>query len=157
MQLEGPSIFSITVKALDSYAVVNSDGGNTFVAPATRRCPKLYVFADRDKVLYIGQTVQSMSARMRLGFQADGTGGYYGYRWRHTLKSAQCHVWFLRDVPESDEVHALECIESEVVYLYRQTFDQWPIFQTEIHFHESEPTHRALARQILGGFTQSAA
>ena len=152
MQLQGPTVFEITVTALDSYAVVNERGGNTFVAPATVRCPKLYVFADGEKLLYIGQTVQSMNARMRLGFRADGTGGYYGYRWRHTLEVAQCHVWCLVGVPPEEEAHALECIEAEVVFGYRLKFDQWPIFQTEIHFHESNSEHRALAQEILGRF-----
>ena len=152
MRLQGPDIFAITVNALDSYAVVNDRGGSTFVAPATTRCPKLYVFADGERLLYIGQTVQSMSARMRLGFLADGTGGYHGYKWRHTLKAAQCHVWYLHDVPEVEEVRALECIESEVVFMYRQKFDQWPIFQTEVHFHQSESEHRGLATEILGKF-----
>lgn len=89
---------------------------------------------------------------MRLGFLADGTGGHHGYKWRHALKAAQCHVWYLQDVPELEEVRALECIESEVVFKYRQKFDQWPIFQTEIHFHESESGHRKLANEILGKF-----
>ncbi len=154
MHLQGPAVFTISVTALDAYAVVNESGGPTFVAPATTRCPKLYVFADGDKLLYVGQTVQSMSARMRMGFKADGSGGYYGYRWRHSLNVAQCHVWFLQGVPEEEEVRALECIESEVVFAYRQQFDQWPIFQTEIHFHESKPEHRALAQDILRRFAR---
>jgi hypothetical protein len=157
MRLRAPNVFEITVAALDTYAVVNELGGNTFISPATARWPKLYVFADGKKLLYIGQTVQSMSARMRLGFQADGTGGYYGYRWRHTLRVAQCHVWCLDDVPEEEESHALECIESEVVFGYRAKFNQWPIFQTEIHFHASTDEHRALAHQILDRFSGGAA
>ena len=157
MRLRTPNVFEITVASLDAYAVVNEQGGKTFVAPATARCPKLYVFADGPKLLYIGQTVQSMSARMRMGFQADGTGGYYGYRWRHTLKNAQCHVWCLDDVLEEEETHTLECIESEVVFGYRAKFNQWPIFQTEIHFHASNEEHRALASQILGCFDGGAA
>jgi hypothetical protein len=51
-----------------------------------------------------------MSARMRQGFQADGICGYYGYRWCHKLKVAQCYVWRLKDVSEEEENRALECI-----------------------------------------------
>jgi hypothetical protein len=89
---------------------------------------------------------------MRLGFQADGICGYYGYQWRRTLKNVQCLVWCLHDVPEEKELHALECIESEVVFAYRQTFDQWPRYQTEIHFHLSTREHRTLAQEIFSGF-----
>ena len=153
MRIEGPTIFAVTVTALDTYAVLNERGGDTFIAPATKRCPKLYAFADGSKLLYIGQTVQSMGARMRMGFKADGTGGYHGYSWRHGVKAAQCHVWVLKDVREDEEVHALECIESEVVFAYRRKFEQWPIFQTEIHFHQSTKAHRDIAHEILERFS----
>lgn len=157
MRLEGPFTYTVNVTGLGTYAVVNESGGNTFLAPATRRGPKLYVFADNHRLLYVGQTVQSMSARMRLGFQADGTGGYYGYRWRHEFNTARCLVWCLHDVPEEEELHVLECIESEVVFAYRHRFDQWPMFQTEIHFHPSSPDHRAFAKQIFGPFNATKA
>jgi hypothetical protein len=129
----------------------------TFTSPATNRCPKIYVFASAGDLLYVGQTVQGMSARMRLGFQADGTGGYHGYRWRNVLSRVECHVWCLVDLPEDEELHALECIESEVVFGYRQKYDQWPKYQTEIHFHESSAAHRALAAHVLSHFPGKAA
>jgi hypothetical protein len=152
MHLEGPHQFEITVVGEYSYAVKCRQGKDCFHAPVTTRSPKLYVFAERDRLLYIGQTVQGMSARMRLGFQADGTGGYYGYRWRSAMQMATCHVWCLLGVAEEDEIRALECIESEVVFGYRHKFDQWPPYQTEIHFHASTAEHRDMAQIILNAF-----
>ena len=152
MRLDKPHQFEITVVGEDAYAVKCVRGRDCFHAPVTTRSPKLYVFAHGDRLLYIGQTVQGMAARMRLGFQADGTGGYYGYRWRKAMQVATCHVWCLHDVSEEDELHTLECIESEVVFGYRSKFNQWPPYQTEIHFHASNDEHRALALEILNAF-----
>lgn len=152
MLLDGPYEFQIAVEEHDRYSLVCNRGGTTFHAPVTQRCPKLYVFADDKKLLYIGQTVQSMSTRMRMGFKADGTSGYHGYRWRTVRKKATCHVWCLRGVTREDELHTLECIESEVVFGYRKRFDQWPPFQTEIHFHQSNSRQRELAKEILKRF-----
>jgi hypothetical protein len=152
MRLEGPKKFNITVTGHDTYAVVNEVGGTTFTAPATQRGPKLYVFADHETLIYVGQTVQGMAARMRLGFKADGTAGYYGYRWRHSVHLVGCFVWWLHGVTAAEELLTLESIESEVVFAYRRKFDQWPLFQTEIHFHHSTAEHRRLAESILAAF-----
>jgi len=156
LKLEGPYTYQVSVDGDDSYSVLSAEGRRTFLAPVTTRGPKLYVFSHSSSLIYIGQTVQGMSARMRLGFKADGTGGYWGYRWRKELAEASLHIWVLNECPEEEEFYALECIESEVVYLYRSEFNQWPKFQTEIHFHESEGNHRALAREIFNGFNKEA-
>lgn len=154
MNLQGPHIYEISVNGEDSYSVRNSDGVTNFVSPVTTRGPKLYVFSHNGKLIYIGQTVQGMSARIRLGFKADGTGGYWGYRWRKTLQKAALHIWCLEGTTEEEELGALECIESEVVFLYRSTHNQWPKHQTEIHFHESTDEHRKHASAILQVFSK---
>ena len=51
---------------------------------------------------------------------------------------------------------AAECIESEIVFAYRVKFDQWPKYQTEIHFHQTSAEHRALAAQVFRFFTAPA-
>ena len=152
VRLEGPKRYEITVTGHDTYAVVNEQGGPRFTSPATKRGPKVYAFADGDRLIYVGQTSQRMAGRMRLGFKADGTTGYYGYRWRHSVRLVGCYVWSLHAVTGAEALHALECIESEIVFSYRQKFGQWPLFQTEIHFHQSTPDHRKLAEEILGHF-----
>ncbi|MEK6550159.1 MAG: hypothetical protein AABZ50_00785 [Pseudomonadota bacterium] len=149
MKLQGPYKYEISVQGQDSYSVSGPNNATTFVAPVTKRGPKLYVFSDGGNLIYIGQTVQGMSARMRLGFKADGTGGYWGYSWRNALAKSTLHIWCLEDATEEEELEALECIESEVVYSYRSTNNQWPKYQTEIHFHESTEEHRNLANAII--------
>jgi hypothetical protein len=94
---------------------------------------------------------------MRLGFNADGASGYHGYEWRHVLPVADLHVWCLMEVPEEEEGLALECIEAEVVFLYRQSMGQWPRFQTDIHFHESREQDRNLAAELFGCFRNAGA
>ncbi len=152
MQLKGPNIYEVYVNGEDTYSIVGPGGVKNFVAPVSTRGPKIYAFSDNRKLIYIGQTVQGMSARMRLGFKADGTGGYWGYLWRKELKKATLHVWCLEGTAEDEELYALECIESEVVYLYRKTYGQWPKYQNEIHFHESTDGHRKHASLIFQVF-----
>lgn len=152
MRLVGPFQYTVTVRE-GGYAVLSEKGRGNFVAPVTNRNPKVYIFAAEGLPIYVGQTVQGMAARMRLGFLADGSSGYYGYRWRHVLPSAQLFVWCLEDVDEQDELLALECIESEIVFAYRAEYDQWPAHQTEIHFHQTTGEHRRLAAEVFGYFT----
>jgi hypothetical protein len=157
VQLRGPYQYSVTVRDTGGYAVTNQNGGNTFLAPVAQRGPKLYAFSSGGRLVYIGQTIQGMAARMRLGFQADGTGGYYGYGWRQALTEADLYIWCLDQAPEEKEVLALECIEAEIVFLCRSVYGQWPSYQTEIHFHESTQEHRDLAAQVFALFNQQRA
>ena len=46
-------------------------------------------------------------------------GGYRGYSWRNNLKKATLHVWCLEGASKDEEPDALECIESEIVFLCR--------------------------------------
>jgi hypothetical protein len=154
MRLSNPNKYKIYVKN-NWYEVRNDKDTYTFISPDTIRCPKVYVFAVDEQPVYIGQTVQSMAARIGLGFRADGSSGYYGYRWRHELSSVRLLVWRLEEVTEEDELHELECIESETVLAYRQTYNQWPKYQTEIHFHQTSGEHRALAIQVFNTFRHS--
>lgn len=92
---------------------MGENGVNHFVAPVTKRVPKLYVFSHEGGLIYIGQTVQGMSARIRLGFKANGAGGYWGYHWRRTLPRATLHIWCVENIIEDDGLQALECIEAD--------------------------------------------
>ncbi len=153
MNLRGPYIYEVAAKGEDSYSVAGPDGATNFLAPVTAHGPKLYVFSDNGKPIYIGQTLQVMSARMLKGFKAHGESGYWGYHWRKILSKATLHIWLLEGITEKKEQQAaLERIESEFVFLYRSTYDQWPKYQTEIHFHESTNQHRKLAKMIFQTF-----
>jgi hypothetical protein len=89
-----------------------------------------------------------MANRLRFGLRADGKGGYYGYPWRGQT-DLDLDIWYLDDAPPTKAAKELECIEAEVVFLTRQKLDQWPKFQTEIHFHASEKFHRDAAARIF--------
>ena len=95
MQLKGPYIYAVYVNSKNNYSIVGPGGIKNFVAPVSTRGPKIYAFSDNRKLIYIGQTVQGMSARMRLGIKENGTSGYWGYQWRKELKKATLHVWCL--------------------------------------------------------------
>ena len=152
MNLQGPYVYQVSVNGEDGYSVLGENGVSHFVSPVTKRGPKLYVFSNEGELIYIGQTVQGMSARIRLGFKANGASGYWGYHWRRTLPRATLHVWCVENINEEDELQALECIEAEVVFMYRSINNQWPKYQTEIHFHESTEEHRQHASTIFREF-----
>lgn len=148
MSLDGPQRYAISFDSR-SYRVL--DGRGTFAGLASRKLPKLYVVVYRDLPIYVGVTRQLLSNRFRLGWNADGANGYYGYRFRHSLKAAFVDVWCLSDSgadPKTAELE-IETIEAEVVYLIRNSTGQWPEFQNEIHFHPSERWHRAEAERVL--------
>ena len=109
--------------------------------------PKLYVASHDGIPIYVGVTVQTMSARLRFGAKAEGKGGYYGYAWRREIPKANLDIWCHEDAPDENRVLDMETVEAEVVFLIRCS-DQWPRYQTEIHFHPSEPWHRAEAAAI---------
>ncbi|MFL9898050.1 hypothetical protein PQR71_07755 [Paraburkholderia fungorum] len=72
----------------------------------------------------------------------------HGYAWRRQLLKADLDIWCHRDPPEQNPCLDIETIEAEVVYLIRQA-GQWPRFQTEIHFHESNEEHRRCASVVI--------
>ena len=156
MRLDGPYRYRVSVKSDGGYSVQAESGAKNFVAPVTRRGPKLYTFS-QDGVSTDSGQAQGMAARMRLGFQADGSTGYYGYSWRHVFSQIDLHVWCLDGAPEEEEWRALECIEAELVYAYRARHDQWPESQTEIHFHPTSDIHRRLADEAYSAISGATA
>jgi hypothetical protein len=132
----------------DSYKVLGPDDVPHFTAPATKDVPKLYVVSRSGILGYVGITSQSMATRLRSGLQASGKHGYHGYRWRNE-RGLDLDIWCLAGASSKRASDELECVEAEVVFLARQTFDRWPEFQTEIHFHQSTPFHRDAAARII--------
>lgn len=61
-------------------------------------------------------------------------------------KAAILHVWCHDDATDNACLD-IETVEAEVVFLIRSA-GQWPLFQTEIHFHESNEEHRRIAKEI---------
>lgn len=105
----------------------------SFTKPDTEnKLPKLYVVKSRSEVIYVGVTSQSIRRRLKYGLEAQGKGGYYGYRWKD-LSEVEVLIWCF---PEENLKH-IEAVEAELVYLFRRRRGKWPEYQTEIHFHNS--------------------
>jgi hypothetical protein len=111
----------------------------------------LYIVSVDEEPIYVGVTKQSLRNRLRLGWSANGGSGYYGYAWRHQLKEANIDVWCHEDAPDKNPALDIETVEAEVVFLIRSA-GQWPLHQTEIHFHPSTPAHRDIAKSIMGHY-----
>jgi len=151
MQVEGPDRFTLSINPGGSppFEVRDVNGATRFSGRAASRLPKLYVVTAGALPIYVGITRQSMRARLRYGWSASGQGGYHGYPFRDHHTEATLDVWYQVDPPvksERPEVD-IETVEAELVYLVRQ-HGQWPVFQTEIHFHKSDAEHRAIAEKI---------
>ena len=122
-----------------------------FSGIATSKKPKLYIASVDDVPFYVGVTKQSLRSRLRFGWNAKGEGGCYGYAWRHVLTTAFLDVWCHEDPPAAKPSLDIETIEAEVLFLIRSA-GQWPLYQTEIHFHPSTPEHRQIAATIMARY-----
>ena len=151
--LTGPETFVITYDPSD-YSVVGAAAGRRFGGTALGRAYKLYVVSQDGWPVYVGVTKRPLVDRFRLGWNAQGESGYYGYEWRNTGSSAEVAVWTLPDGIHHNAKRYIETIEAEVVFHIREA-GQWPKAQTEIHFHESTDSERAIARQILARYSKA--
>lgn len=153
MDLRGPYRFKVTYDPTEKQ-ILCERGRNKFSDPLTSKKPKIYVFSRGGKPIYVGATIQSMSTRLRLGWSADGTGGFYGYRFRKQGSEVDLDVWVDFDAvtprPEDEKSGSdIETIEAEIVYLLRHRTGEWPAFQTEIHFYQSGDDHRREAEKVV--------
>jgi hypothetical protein len=140
-----PDRFELSVSA-DGFRVVSPAGKTPFRGRASAKGPKLYVFSVDGQVVYVGITKQALRTRLRYGWTAQGRGGYYGYRFRHSVTAVSLWVWYATD-PLLSEAE-IETVEAELVYLVRAS-GQWPQYQTEIRFHQSTDAHRTVAASVL--------
>jgi len=150
MRISGPERYKLSFTSA-SFAVQCQKGTARFSGIATSKKPKLYIVSIDEKPIYVGVTKQSLRNRLRLGWNADGESGYYGYAWRHHLTEANIDVWCQEDAPDSHSSLGIETVEAEVVFLIRSA-GQWPLHQTEIHFHPSTSVHRDIAASIIGRY-----
>jgi hypothetical protein len=154
MKLDGPDRFGLQFDAT-KCAVVHPNGMKKFTGRAAASWPKLYVVVADRKPIYVGITRQSISGRLRLGWNSNGSSGYYGYAWRHRLTAASLFVWYADADHGGESQREMETIEAEIVFAIRAA-GQWPAFQTEIHFYPSDETHRQLAADVLGVIAKEA-
>lgn len=151
MKITGPEKYRLMCTA-STFAVTCERGTPKFSKLASSTIPKLYAVCVERQPIYIGITKQPIRTRLRYGFSADGTTGYYGYSWRHKIAEATLSIWFQED-SQDGSTQDIETIEAEVVFLARCT-GQWPLYQTEIHFHQSDETHRSVAAKIWRELTK---
>ena len=150
VNLTGPDRYNLTFNSErdNRCAVRCAKGTLRFSGLASQRIPKLYVVSRDNWPIHFGVTVQTMRTRLRFGFTAIGRGEYHGYAWRKPFKDAVLDVWC--PIPPAGTLTKkdVETIEAEIVFLVRQS-GQWPMHQTEIHFHKSNADHRRIAAEII--------
>lgn len=151
MRISGPERYRLSFTST-SFAVLCQKSTPKFSGIATSNKPKLYIVSVDEQPVYVGVTRQSLRNRLRLGWNADGKTGYYGYMWRHHLTDANIDVWCHEDAPDKNPSLDIETVEAEVVFLIR-TAGQWPLHQTEIHFHPSTLAHREIAVSVMNRYT----
>lgn len=147
MRITCPDRYRLTFDA-KVFVVTCQMGSRKFSGIATSKKPKLYIVSVGERTIYVGVTRQPIRNRLRLGWNANGQGGYYGYAWRHRFTEANLDIWCHEDAPADNADLDMETVEAEVVFLIRCA-GQWPPDQTEIHFHPSSPVHRELAASIM--------
>lgn len=150
MRITGPDRYKLSFDA-NAFTVECSKGTPSFSGIATSKKPKLYVVSLEEQPIYVGLTKQPIRNRLRLGWNATGKSGYYGYAWRRHLTRANLDIWCHEDAPAENSTLDIETVEAEVVFLIRCA-GQWPVHQTEIHFHPSTPRHREVATTILARY-----
>jgi hypothetical protein len=150
MHITGPERYKLTFDA-KTFVVECSIGSPRFSGIAVSRKPKLYIASVANIPIYVGVTRQPIRNRLRFGWSASGKGGYYGYAWRHNLVAADLDIWCHDDASAINSALDIETVEAEVVFRIRSA-GQWPMYQTEIHFHPSSEIHRNVAAKIMGHY-----
>lgn len=106
--------------------------------------PKIYIIKERNEILYVGTTIQSLTSRFRYGLKADGSKGYHGYKWKNR-KCLDLYVWCFETL---DKVQ-IENIEAELAFLIRTKTGKWPIYQNEIHFNNNYELGKEIADKMF--------
>ena len=153
MKIVGPDRYRLKFDAR-SFSIECPGGTAKFSGFATSSKPKLYIVSVDEIPIYVGVTKQSLRTRLRLGWNADGSSGYRGYAWRRVMSEAVLDVWCHEDHLQGSDCLDIETVEAEVVFLIRCA-GQWPLHQTEIHFHPSSDEHRNAAKAIFSTYTLS--
>lgn len=147
MQIVGPETYKL-LRTEEGFKISNLDDTDRLGKIATSMMPKIYIVSIDGWPVYVGATKQRL--RTRIGMKPLAGSGYYGYTFKDEGQGLRLHVWAHSNAEGRNHIDA-ETVEAEVVFLIRQA-DNWPRFQTEIHFHPSTPTHRQVAQDIVAHF-----
>ena len=136
------------VKAKISYIKQEGLFKVGFWGRANEKVPKIYILKNKKEIIYVGITKMPLSNRFRFGLMASGKNGYHGYAWKQLsakgeLDSIKLYVYLF----ESEE--RTEAIEAEIAYLIRHKAGRWPVYQTEIHFHQANIKEINMAEKIF--------
>lgn len=121
---------------------------------------KLYIVYNNSEVLYVGEAHTSIKIRFQRGCTSYNfykrnkdiaRGGYKGYKWLNKEYSTERNlilsvVIFPQEYDSNREF--IEAIEGELVYLIRNITGNWPVFQNEIHFSNSDEA-KVVAQDLL--------
>jgi len=142
---------TINENKITSYLDIFTGGSmKGFHQRLTIKIPKLYIIKENLEYLYIGTTIQSITSRLRYGLNANGKGGYHGYKWK-TKEKVILYVWRFEEL----DMHQVENIEAELAYLIRQKTGKWPINQNEIHFNNDYDDGKVLAFELYKATQQN--
>jgi hypothetical protein len=118
--------------------------------------------------LYVGQTTQPIAKR--LNNHKNPSKGAPSLWCQFGLNELVIDIWAVKvedkdiktmeDDPSMKRANSdrekqdivLETVEGEVAFLIRQDHGQWPKYQIEIHFHQSQDEHRNIAREIVNHY-----
>ncbi|MBB3455228.1 hypothetical protein FHT86_003527 [Rhizobium sp. BK313] len=149
MKVVGPETYKI-VEAKTGFKVANLDGTERLGKLATSTMPKVYVVSLGGWPVYVGATKQRL--RTRIGMKPLEGSGYYGYQFKDDGRGLTLCVWAHADAENRNHLD-METVEAELVFLIRRA-GQWPLFQTEIHFHPSHEYHREVAKQMFDSYSR---
>jgi predicted GIY-YIG superfamily endonuclease len=120
-----------------------------FEYPLTSDQYKVYVLCVGKTILYIGTTKDTIRNRLRSGLQANGKGGYHGYKWKK-LSKVTLFVWSFENFDKTK----IESIEAELALIIRNKTKKWPEYQNEIHFNNNfRPTGQLIAEKLFRQLT----
>jgi len=122
--------------------IIAPSGKKHFEKPATLKVDKIYLIVDSKQIVYVGKTKQPIRNRLRIGENPASKTGYHGYKW---LEKDGCYTLAIIII---ENKYSSEAIEAEIVYNIRMHEDRWPLFQTEIHFHNVDAEHKKVAKDI---------
>jgi hypothetical protein len=150
MKLPSPQFYALQLKPLAAYEVSLEGASRTgFHRPLSLVCPKLYVVTRDREIHYVGVTNRPMAARINMGLRAEGKGGYHGYGWKGLKARLRLIVWSFPEGTREPFLRELETVEAEFAFLVRKRTGQWPLSQTEIHFHHASSAHCKAAEEMM--------
>ncbi len=167
MKLTGHSKYPFTI----DNGYLNFRDKGEYGPPFSERGPKLYIVSSGGRPIYVGAATIPIKDRLSNGIKPSSK---YRYLWsRFPLEELTVDVWIVRlndqdietmnddpnmqlamnhTINKEPQDIILETVEGEVVNLIRQSCEQWPKYQMEIHFHQSHSEHLEIAERIFDDF-----